>query len=39
MKQKMIGHLANYFDYEAYSRALFDWDYTMEANGNVCRRI
>ena len=23
MKQKMMGNLANYFDYEAYGRALF----------------
>ena len=39
MKQKMMGSLANYFDYEAFARALFDWDYTMRANGNVFRRV
>lgn len=39
MKQKMMGSLANYFDYEAFARALFDWDYTMGANGHVFRRV
>ena len=34
-----MGSLANYFDYEAFARALFDWDYTMGANGNVFRRV
>ena len=37
--EKMMGILANYFDYEAFARALFDWDYTMGANGNVFRRV
>lgn len=36
---KMMGSLANYFDYEAYGRELFMWDYNMGANGNVFRRI
>ena len=30
MKQKMMGSLANYFDYEACARELFNWDYNME---------
>ncbi|MBD5505637.1 MAG: antirestriction protein ArdA [Lachnospiraceae bacterium] len=37
--EKMMGSLANYFDYEAFARELFDWDYTMGANGNVFRRV
>ena len=37
--EKMMGSLANYFDYEAFADALFDWDYTMGANGNVFRRV
>lgn len=37
--EKMMGSLANYFDYEAFARELFDWDYTMGANNNVFRRI
>lgn len=36
---KMMGSLANYFDYEAYARELFNWDYNMGANGHVFRRI
>ena len=32
-------NLANYFDYEAYARALFAWDYTAGANGNMFRRV
>ncbi|MBD5176932.1 MAG: antirestriction protein ArdA [Bacteroidales bacterium] len=39
MKQKMMGSLANYFDYEAFARELFNWDYNMGANGHVFRRI
>ena len=39
MKQKMMGNLANYFDYEAFARELFNWDYNMGANNNVFRRI
>ena len=37
--EKMMGSLANYFDYEAYADALFDWDYNMGTNGHVFRRI
>ena len=37
--EKMMGSLANYFDYEAYARELFNWDYNMGANGHVFRRI
>ncbi len=36
---KMMGSLANYFDYGAFGRELYNWDYTMGANGNVFRRI
>ena len=36
---KMMGSLANYFDYEAFGRELFMWDYNMGANGHVFRRI
>ena len=39
MKQNMMGSLANYFDYEAFARELFNWDYNLGANGNVFRRI
>lgn len=39
MKQKMMGSLANYLDYETFARELFDWDYTMGANGHVFRRV
>ena len=35
----MTGSLANYLDYEAFARELFNWDYNMGANGNVFRRI
>ena len=35
----MMGNLANYFDYEAFARELFNRDYTMGANGHVFRRI
>ena len=37
--KKMMGSLANYFDYEAFARELFNWDYNMGANGHVFRRI
>ncbi|MBD5230360.1 MAG: antirestriction protein ArdA [Bacteroidales bacterium] len=37
--EKMMGNLANYFDYEAFGRELFMWDYSMGANGHVFRRI
>ena len=39
MKQKMMGSLANYFDYEAFTRELINWNYNMQANGHVFRRI
>ena len=29
----------NYFNYDAYARELFMWDYTTGANGNVFRVI
>ena len=35
----MKVNLANYFDYEAYARALFTWDYTVGANGNMFCRV
>ena len=37
--EKSMGELANYFDYEAFGRELFMWDYSMGANGNVFRRL
>ncbi len=37
--EKMMGNLANYFDYEAFGRELLMWDYSMGANGHVFRRI
>ena len=37
--EKSMGELANYFDYEAFGRELFMWDYSMGANGNVFRRV
>ena len=37
--EKDLGNLAIYFDYEAFARDLFMWDYTMGANGHVFRRI
>lgn len=37
--EKSMGQLANYFDYEAFGRELFMWDYSMGANGNVFRRV
>lgn len=36
--ERTMGNLANYFDYEAFGRELFMWDYNMGANGNVFRR-
>ena len=35
--EKMMGNLANYFDYEAFARELFMYDYQMGANNNVFR--
>ena len=37
--ERTMGNLANYFDYEAFGRELFMYDYTMGANGNVFRNI
>ena len=37
--EKMMGSLVNYFDYEAFARELFNWDYNMGANGHVFRRV
>lgn len=37
--EAMMGSLANYFDYEAYARELFMYDYNMGANNNVFRRV
>ncbi len=34
-----MGGLSNYFDYEAFGRELFMYDYTMGANNNVFRNI
>ena len=34
-----MGDLARYFDYEAFGRDLFMYDYTMGANNNVFRVI
>ena len=30
-----MGNLANYDDYEAFARELFNWDSNMGANGHV----
>ena len=37
--EKMMGNLANYFDYEAFAREMFMYDYQMGANNNVFRVI
>ena len=37
--ERMMGSLSNYFDYEAYARELFMYDYNMGANNHVFRRI
>ena len=37
--ERTMGSLANFFDYEAFGRELFMYDYTMGANGNVFRNI
>ena len=34
-----MGDLARYFDYEAFGRELFMYDYSMGANNHVFRRI
>lgn len=36
--ERTMGNLADYFDFEAFGRDLFMWDYNMGANGNVFRR-
>ncbi len=35
--ERTMGSLSQYFDYEAFARDLFMYDYTMGANGNVFR--
>lgn len=37
--ERTMGNLSQYFDYEAFGRDLFNWDYNMGANNNVFRRI
>lgn len=37
--ERTMGNLAQYFDYEAFARELFMYDYTMGANNNVFRNI
>ncbi len=37
--EKEMGNLANYFDYSAFARELFMYDYQMGANNNVFRVI
>ena len=37
--ERTMGNLAQYFDYEAFGRELFMWDYSMGANNHVFRRI
>ena len=37
--ERTMGNLSRYFDYEAFGRELFMWDYSMGANGHVFRRI
>ncbi|WP_289641033.1 antirestriction protein ArdA [uncultured Muribaculum sp.] len=37
--EKTMGDLARYFDYEAFGRELFMYDYTMGANGHVFRPV
>ena len=37
--EREMGDLSRYFDYDAFGRDLFDWDYNMGANNNVFRRI
>ena len=36
---RIMGNLSNYFDYEAFGRDLFMYDYTMGANNNVFRVV
>ena len=37
--ERSMGDLARYFDYEAFGRDLFMYDYSMGANNNVFRTI
>ena len=37
--ERSMGDLARYFDYEAFGRDLFMYDYSMGANGNVFRVV
>ena len=37
--ERSMGDLARYFDYEAFGRELFMYDYSMGANNNVFRTI
>lgn len=37
--ERTMGDLSRYFDYEAFGRELFMWDYNMGANNHVFRRI
>ncbi|MDD6832201.1 MAG: antirestriction protein ArdA [bacterium] len=37
--EKLMGHLSDYFDYEAFGRELFMYDYSMGANNHVFRVI
>ena len=36
---RIMGNLSNYFDYEAFARDLFMYDYSMGANNHVFRNI
>ena len=36
---RIMGNLSNYFDYEAFARDLFMYDYSMGANNNVFRVV
>ena len=37
--ERSMGDLARYFDYEAFGRELFMYDYSIGANNNVFRNI
>lgn len=37
--ERTMGGLERYFDYEAFARELFMYDYSMGANNNVFRNI
>ena len=37
--ERSMGDLARYFDYEAFGRELFMYDYSMGANNNVFRNV